>query len=345
MRQQSDSRPRWRAIVAVLLATIVAAGSGCDDGNTRVAVTAPVAPLGFSISRDSEGDWTIGVGAITRFGGFAIEHTFATDAGYTYIVIRDRERGKDQVFRMASDGWVEAHAVGDHRIRFSREGKRKWIFDVQTKEGTIDFRVYPSGKELARVVFSSKEPTFTVWADNRLTIKEPHWLGLGDKQNISLDSVERVEWRRSLLAGPNQLRIKWKDGIAEKPLSIQLARSEKCEGDFAILRGAISQASPRVQFAETAGHLPSGLAAFLLLLTFVAGCMGAASAFGGGTLEERRYTALAAAGLLALALFSLYMNGAAMSVAAQVSACLVGLPLAVVGGARQAKSWATQPGE
>lgn len=322
-------------LVGLLLPMVVVLG-GCDDSTTRVSYQTPVAPLGISLARNADGDWTVAAGIATSVGMFGIEHTFVAEGGYAYLVIRDRKKGTDQVFKMATDGYLTAHAVGDHYIRMSREGK-KWVIDIDTVEGTLDIKVYPNSSEIAHIVFSSAEPTITVSTDQTLTIKPPGWFT--SKQKVSLDSVAQVEWSKSLLCGPTELRLKYKDKVAESPTVIPVVHSAKVDGDYAILKGAVKEINPDIKFVETAGYQPGPKAIFFLLLALCAGGLASAAFHPAHHRDARHKFGWGAAALAAFALLCLYGNGAAKNTATAATAMAIGIPIALVHGVPRAKKW------
>jgi hypothetical protein len=108
----NQSLPQSFAAWAItgLLAVLL---TGCDGkGSTKLSYSAPIAaPLGISFSIDKDGSWVAAAGIATPVGTFAIEHTLESRDAFTYIVLRNREKGTDQVFKIGTTGYVDIHAI------------------------------------------------------------------------------------------------------------------------------------------------------------------------------------------------------------------------------------------
>lgn len=314
-----------KQFVLAALAAVMALLGGCDGDSTRASYQSPI-PLGITLSKSPDGDWTVAAGIATPVGTFGIEHTFVAEGGYSYLVLRDRKKGTDQVFKMAADGYLTAHAVGDHWIRMSRDG-RKWVLDIDTIEGTLDIKVYPNSSEIAHVVFSKDEPTLSVSTDQKLTIKRPGWFG--SKEEISLDSLSSVEWEKSEFDAPRILRFNWKHKVAQEPLVIPIAATAKVDGDASILRSAIGQISPGVTWIEKSGYRPGPRTVICLLLALMSGITLVAALYKGNQIRTRKSCAWWSAGLLAASVVGFVCQVPSPGAAVVVVAVSATLPMAL----------------
>lgn len=282
-----------RQFVLAAPVAMLALLAGCDGDSTRASYQAPI-PLGITLSKSLDGDWIVAAGIATPVGTFGIEHTFVAEGGYSYLVLRDRKKGTDQVLKMAADGYLTAHAVGDHWIRMSREGK-KWVIDINTVEGTIDIKVYPNSTEIAHIVFSKDEPTVSISTDQKLTIKQPGWFA--SKQEVCLDSLSSVEWEKSCFDAPNMLRFKWKDKVAQDPIAIPIVATAKVDGDFSMLKGAIEQINPTLKCIRISSYRPGPRTVICLLLALISGGTLVGALYSGNDRHTRKACAWWTAGL------------------------------------------------
>lgn len=127
------------AVLAFVAVSAIAFGvRGCGTkGSTKFSYSPPIAPFGISFSIDENKNVSVAAGIATPVGTFSIEQGFPQRQDLNYIVFRNRRRGEDQVFKIASDGHVDLHAVGEHNFRVSREGQA-FVVDVETISGRID---------------------------------------------------------------------------------------------------------------------------------------------------------------------------------------------------------------
>jgi hypothetical protein len=191
-----------RHFQAALLKSIPLALSAClmliagcgGKGSTKLTYGLPAAPLQFSIAMDKDGICTVGGGIVSSVGTFAIEHSFPTREELTYIIIRNRTRGTDTVFKISESGFVDLHAVGDHTFRMHREDNN-FYFDITSEWGTLDFKAYPSQTAIARVDFGEQHPDAVVTNDRKLILEYPSIFKSSD--TIYLDTMIQLSSGRA----------------------------------------------------------------------------------------------------------------------------------------------------
>lgn len=229
----------------LLLLLLSLALSGCGGGaKTTGYYKTPFVPVEVKLSRQANGLWTAGGGLATPVGTFGIEQTFDTRAEFTYLVLRDRARGTDQVFKLATRGYVEFHMVGEHRMRVDRQDNKLTV-DVDTLAGSFDFKVYPDSEAVARVEFGDGEPDFVVFNDRRLAVDYQSILWENDW--VSLDSVEKVVYRKGYR--DRALVFHWKPEVRDQPpFEVSLGDWPSCEKNFQALHAAVGEFAPHVRF-------------------------------------------------------------------------------------------------
>jgi len=235
--------PQTRLRVTSLSMMLVVA-SGCGGkGTTRLAYQPHGAPIQITFQSNKDGSWTVGGGIVTPVGTFLIEHTTAARDEFTYIVMRDRKKGTDEVFKIGNTGYVEVHTVGEHKLRVYRDGNRV-IIDTETINGSITVNVYPSSTALARADFGPEAPDVIVTSDAKLIVEHPSiWRR---NQHVPLASVKAIELQRQVLSSHYRLRVEWKDGIKAEPLDISFGSSDSADTEFQTMKAGIAKVAPHV---------------------------------------------------------------------------------------------------
>lgn len=235
---------RHQCLIATLLISLLA---GCGGkGSTKLSYSPPASPTVISFSADKDGNWTIAAGLATPMGTFSIEHTFETRDDFTYVVLRNRDKGTDQVFKIGSAGHVDLHVIGEHKLRMQREGN-KWIIDTQTISGTLEVAVYPSDSAI-RIGFGGYgDPTFKLTTDRMLVVEYPFF----SSRSIPLDSVERITLNKMSGYEEQHLEVAWRDAIDDKPLSISLSDRPDLSANFATFRNAVASIDGRILFTTS----------------------------------------------------------------------------------------------
>jgi hypothetical protein len=224
-------------------------------------------PLSFKCSRQADGLWQISGGAITPVGIFAIEQTFDMRDEFTYLVIRDRAKGSDQVFKLGTKGYVELHTIGEHKIRIERE-ENKIILDVDTVSGSFDFNIYADGEIVTRVEFGNGDPDFLILNSKRLVIEYQGATGIfWNDDSLPLDSLQSVELVR--VFGSGGIIFHWKDSVKEgtTPFILNLSSLKDSEKKFSDLQKALADSAPHITFKQTYSNL-----LLYILCGFIAGC-------------------------------------------------------------------------
>lgn len=258
---------RFRHLVALMLPFLLA---GCGGkGSTKLSYQAPAAlPLGISFTLDKDGSWILAAGIATPMGTFSIEHTFASRDEFTYIVLRNREKGTDQVFKIGITGYVDVHAIGEHRLRMQRDGNR-WIIDTQTISGTLTIKVYPSNAAIARVDFGEYDPEFVVTTDRKLIIEYPSsW---SSPQSIPLDSVQAITLIEGSVVLDQSLSITWKRDIHDDPIKINIVNKTDSDMNFASLSKSIGTITPHVSCNKNTYYSDLFILSILIIMSFFVG--------------------------------------------------------------------------
>ena len=229
----------------LLVLTVFFSVSCGKKSKTDFVYKAPI-PVEIRCSRQNDGLWKISGGVpVQGVGVFAIEQTFDTRDEYTYIVLRDRSKGTDQVFKIATKGYIELHTVGEHKIMVQRD-ENKVTLDVATISGFFDFKVYPDSKAVARVEFGQGQPDFVVFSDKRLGIEYQSYIWADD--SLSLDSIQSITYRKSYR--DRRLIFNWKADVKDnpKPFELPLGDWQNDEKNFTALQQSINQFAPNVRF-------------------------------------------------------------------------------------------------
>lgn len=240
----SIKNPKLIAAFFFLLFLISFAGCG-KRSKTELTYRPPVAPLQFHCSRQSGGLWKIGGGAVTQAGIFGVEQTFDMRDEFTYLILRDRKEGTDQVFKIATKGYVELHTKGEHKLRVQRE-ENKVVVDVETLAGSFDFKVFPDSEAVARVVLGRFQPDLVVFTDRRLAIE--YGSIFQADEYLSLDAIQSVTYQKGF--NTRTLIFNWKPGIQSQshPFAVALAERGNADQHAQALRQALSEFAPEVSF-------------------------------------------------------------------------------------------------
>ncbi|WP_414579457.1 hypothetical protein [Anabaena sp. CCY 9402-a] len=257
----------WKLLVAFVLSFLLCITllSGCGQKDKTSVGWNPAAPVGIHLSREAKGLWKISTNIplpVKELGVFSIAHQFDVRDDYTYIIIRDKKNGTEQVFQLGvNKGKVKLHAIGEHKLTLQPGEDNKIIIDNEAISGTITIEIYPDGQKLASVIFDNGTE-FVFLSDNRLHIEYASLVNsikrerLPDAESlfrsdnfISLASLEKVTFTRDL--GISQLKFDWKPEIREnqEPLVIELPKQGKSTiSNIEELKNAITTLAPKVQF-------------------------------------------------------------------------------------------------
>lgn len=234
-------------ILLILLLSLALAGCG-KKSKTSLTYVPHGVPVAIKCSRQADGLWTLSGGLITHVGIFSIEQSFDTRDEFTYLVLRDRAKGTDQVFKLATKGYVKLHTVGEHRIQVERDDN-KVVIDVETVSGAFGFDVFPDSEAVARVEFGSGQPDFVLFSDRRLAVEYQSYIWSDD--SLPLDSVQSITYRKSF--GSRALVFDWKPAAKDHPEPFQVNLTDRltAEQNFSALQRALAQAAPHVQFKRS----------------------------------------------------------------------------------------------
>ncbi|MDF5718330.1 MAG: hypothetical protein PUP93_31810 [Rhizonema sp. NSF051] len=236
------------------------------------------------MKREVKGLWKFSVSAplpIDNLGVFSIDHEFDFRDDYTYIIIRNRKNGTEQVFKLGIDkGKVKLHLTGTHDLTLQPEKDNKIIVDDDALSGSMTILIYPNGQKLADVPFEDG-PEFVFLTDNRLHIEYPSLShSIRDERlnldisslfrqddSISLNSVEKVTFKRDLYVC--QLIFNWKPEIKanQQPLVIELPKKGKSTiKNIQELQKTLAILAPKVQF--TSDYSNPNMVSFRISVTF-----------------------------------------------------------------------------
>ena len=231
-------------------------GAGCGGkGSTDFKYRGPeVAPIGISFTKAEDGLWKASAGIVTSVGTFSIERTFDYRDEFTYIVLRNRDKGVDQIFKVSTSGYVDVHAVGDHRLRIQREGNQ-WIIDTQTISGHLDINVYPSSSAIARVDFGDNDIAMIVHSDRKIIIEQPS--RFFQSKAIQIDSIKSIGLHTQAIFGVNVLSFDPKPGVPEPTYVYQLTPSAgpSLEHNLAIVESTPSRFAPHVHIYRRTSYV------------------------------------------------------------------------------------------
>lgn len=259
-------------IVVLLMTSIAVNVAGCGGkGTTNISYAPPISPIGITFNLDNDGKWTVGAGAVTPVGVFALSHSFDPRPDLTYIVLRNRNTNTDQVFSMTSSGHVDVHAVGEHKLRMNREENR-WIIETDTISGNLEIQVIPSTNASARIDFGENDPAFVVMPTRMLVIEHPSSFKSSD--TISLESLKSIELRS--VANLKFIRMVKRDNSAIAPM-VSINNSDASAYNFSTLERSVKGISPNVDFKTTTA--PWYVTALLWISRLVLG-VGVLVAFG-----------------------------------------------------------------
>ncbi|MDJ0737587.1 MAG: hypothetical protein QNJ47_26595 [Nostocaceae cyanobacterium] len=240
--------------------------SGCGQKDKTTVGWKPVSPISISLSREAKGLWKFSANIplpVKTLGVFSIDHQFDVRDEYTYIIIRDRKNGTEQVFQLGvNKGKVKLHITGEHNLTLQPEEDNKIIIDNEVISGKITIEIYPDGQKLAGILFENGTE-FVFLSDNRLHIEYASLINsikreelppdttslFQNDHSISLESLEKVTFTRDL--GISQLKFDWKTEIKanQEPLIIELPKKSKLTiAKIEELKNAITTFAPKVQF-------------------------------------------------------------------------------------------------
>ncbi len=274
----------FKQLASFLLSLLLCATlfSGCGQKDKTTIGWKPAAPLSVSLTREEKGLWRLSTTVPLPYkdlGVFSIDHRLDVRDEYTYIVIRDRKSGTEQVFQLGvSKGKVKLHIVGEHNLTLQPEENNKIVIDHEIRSGEMKIEIYPDGQKLASVIFENGTE-FVFLSDQRLHIeygslansikreKLPDLQSLfRSDDSISLKSLDRVAFKRDL--GISQLEIDWKPEIKanQEALVVELPKKRKSLiTNVEELRSTFKTLAPAVQFTtETPVRLWIFLATELL---------------------------------------------------------------------------------
>lgn len=283
----------FKQLASFLLSLLLCATlfSGCGRNDKTTVGWQPAAPLSILLTREEKGLWQLSATVPLPFkdlGVFSIDHRLDVRDEYTYIVIRDRKSGTEQIFQLGvSKGKVKLHIVGEHNLILQPEENNKIVIDHEIRSGEMKIEIYPDGQKLASVIFENGTE-FVFLSDQRLRIeygslansikreKLPDLQSLfRNDDSLSLKSLDRVTFKRDL--GISQLKIDWKPEIKvnQEALVVELPKKRKSLiANIEELKSTFKTLAPAVQFtAETPTRLYFFLAAQFLGIFFMI-CLG-----------------------------------------------------------------------
>ncbi|MGH1395448.1 MAG: hypothetical protein ACRAVC_15655, partial [Trichormus sp.] len=93
----------WKLLVVSVLSFLLCITllAGCGEKDKTTVGWNPTAPVGIYLSREAKGLWKISSNIplpVKELGVFSIAHQFDVRDDYTYIIIRDKKNGTEQVF-------------------------------------------------------------------------------------------------------------------------------------------------------------------------------------------------------------------------------------------------------
>ncbi|HRH40525.1 MAG TPA: hypothetical protein PKY82_02690 [Pyrinomonadaceae bacterium] len=239
-----------------------------DRSKTTFEYRPNVIPVSLQIKKTDDGLWSVSGGVITPVGIFAIEHTFDVKDKFTYLVLRDRAKGTDQVFKIGMTGYVELHTKGEHKLRIQRDDN-KVVVDVDTISGSFELLVYPESQAVARVSLGTGEPNIVITSDKRLIV-EYESIILNDP-SFPLESLESITFRKSFLT--RRLYFNWKSGIKDTPpqFFFDFLKRSDAEPGFADLQTAFATYAPNIKFEKSESDSPF----YIALAIFLSSLLGA----------------------------------------------------------------------
>jgi len=257
--------------MALCVGMVFVAGCG-GKGSTKVSYqTPPFSPFKISFTMNQKGVWEVDVGIATPVGIFSISQEFGSRGDFTYIVLRDRAKGTDQVFKMGVTGYVDIHTVGEHKIRLQQEDNR-WIIETETISGRLEFEVHPSSTAIARVDFGPSDPDIVVSTNRTIVIE---YAGIfSSPRTVPLDSIASITLTRMSPHAPT-LSFQWKEGATHDELAdIAIGDSDHVDANFAALEQAISKVVDHVTFEQSTNWLGS-ICLWCFLIFLILGWCGA----------------------------------------------------------------------
>ena len=219
---------------------------GCGKkAKTEVTFRPNVLPAIFKCSRQNDGLWMVGGGVVTQYGIISLEQTFDTRDEYTYLVLRNRQKGIDQVFKLGVKGYVEIHTLGEHKLRIQRD-ENKVVVDVETISGTFDINVFPDSQAIARIELGSGQPDLVVFTDKRLTVEYDSVFWKDD--SLPLDSIQSISFQKGLYS--RSCVFKWKDDVKNQttPFVLSFSDMKTAEGNFLVLKKTVEENAPHIRF-------------------------------------------------------------------------------------------------
>lgn len=233
---------RLAAILAVAGFSIALTGCDPTRGQSKLTYTTPTLPVNVSFTTDFQGNWTVTAGVATPIGTFSIEHEFPSQKDDTYIVFRDRSKGRDQVFALGRKAYLRIHTQGEHLLDVRKENN-KFIIEATTISGAITAELHSEDSCACRVTFRDNAPDMLVTYDRKFVVD--HSVLNKDPVHYSLDSVDSIDHVRIL--GHNYLLVTWKAGLDDKPVWIEVPGNENLDVKVRMLTDSVGQVSPKVR--------------------------------------------------------------------------------------------------
>lgn len=242
----------FAGLIFSMTASMLLATLGCGGkGSTSFSYSTP-GPVGITFAVDGGGNANVSGGFATLLGRFSVNHSFSKRSDYSYIILRDRNRGTDQVFKISKTGYLEVKTSGEHVIRVE-QADDAFVLDIQQISGTFEVTAYPSDTTIARIDFGPYDPDIVVTKNRNIIVE--HWNVFRSNQTISIDSLKSVQLNeQSVGTGPATLVFNWKDTVEGEPIEVSIQNSDEVKDNFAMLRSATRQVSYGVDFNEGASH-------------------------------------------------------------------------------------------
>lgn len=237
-------------LVGPLLALITLSLTGCDGG-TASYTTPELLPIRVSLTIDQDGVWSCGAGLWTPVGTFSIGREFGSDRRASYVIIRDRSRGTDQVFRLSAAESLRIYAVGEHTIMLQPQRDRnKWVVETASSSGSLDFEIVYAAREIAFADCGGSNPRFGITSDRRICYEPSGWFS--QDREFSVDSIRSITYYKNV--GIREIRIDWKEPISDQPFIVSLSDDEMLDPGIDQLEQAINKIDKNVVFERESGY-------------------------------------------------------------------------------------------
>lgn len=247
--------------------------AGCGGkGSTKLSYAPPFLPFHISFSMSHKGVWEVQAGAVTPLGTFAISQEFGRRDDFTYIVLRDRTKGTDQVFKIGVTGYVDIHAVGEHKIRLQQDDNR-WIIETESLSGSLDFEICPSNSAVARIDLGESDPDIVIATNRTMIIEYPSIFS--SPRTVPLDSLKSMTLATGWETRPI-LSFEWKEGVDHDRLNpIGICDRQNAEDNYEALQAAVSQVTDHLEFKRAtnwAGSIGSAILFVFLIVVLLVVC-------------------------------------------------------------------------